>query len=203
MGDSTSVLVQGWLVRLAGGDKKARDELIRHSCGRLETLSRRMLHGYARLRRWEDTGDVMQESVLRLCQALAEVTPPTPRDYFRLATCQIRRVLIDLTRHHFGRQGPGAKHASVAASPDSVRRPPSDSGDDSLEASKLAVWSEFHQQVEKLPPNERDVFDLLWYQELTQEEAAQVLGVTDRTVRSRWRDARSHLVKALGGQLPG
>jgi RNA polymerase sigma-70 factor (ECF subfamily) len=54
-----------------------------------------------------------------------------------------------------------------------------------------------------MPDDEREVFDLLWYQGLTQVEAAAVIGVTDRTVKSRWRSARLRLHEALGGQLPG
>src|SRR5437764_14249288 len=104
MSEPTSVLVQGWLARLARGDSRARDELIRHSCGRLEALTRRMMRDYGRVRRWEDTGDVLQESVLRLCQALAAITPPTPQDYYRLTACQVRRDPIDLAHHNYGKQ---------------------------------------------------------------------------------------------------
>jgi DNA-directed RNA polymerase specialized sigma24 family protein len=38
---------------------------------------------------------------------------------------------------------------------------------------------------------------LLWYQELTQAEAAAVLGVSEREVRRRWRSARELLRHAL------
>ena len=34
---------------------------------------------------------------------------------------------------------------------------------------------------------------LLWYEQMTQEQAAEVLGVTARTVRRRWQDARYRL----------
>jgi hypothetical protein len=37
---------------------------------------------------------------------------------------------------------------------------------------ELERWTEFHCQVEALPAEGREVFDLLWYHELTQEEAA-------------------------------
>jgi RNA polymerase sigma factor (sigma-70 family) len=48
----------------------------------------------------------------------------------------------------------------------------------------------------------REVFDLIWYDGLTQREAADVLDVSERTVRSRWLEARMALREALGGQLP-
>jgi DNA-directed RNA polymerase specialized sigma24 family protein len=40
--------------------------------------------------------------------------------------------------------------------------------------------------VARLPDKLRAVFDLLWYQGLTQAEAAALLGVAVRTVKSRW-----------------
>ena len=57
-------------------------------------------------------------------------------------------------------------------------------------------WTEFHEQIEALPEEEREVFNLVWYQQLTHEQAAEVLGVTTRTVRRRWQDARYRLCKA-------
>ncbi len=78
-------------------------------------------------------------------------------------------------------------------------KPPTASG----EPTTLLEWSEFHEWVDSLPDDEREVFDLLWYQQLTQEQAAEVLGVTTRTIRRRWQDARLKLCKArLGESLP-
>jgi RNA polymerase sigma factor (sigma-70 family) len=70
------------------------------------------------------------------------------------------------------------------------------------EPSELAAWSEFHERAGQLPDEEREVFDLLWYQGLMQEEAAQLLGVSERTVKRRWQSARLQLFEALGGNLP-
>ncbi len=46
------------------------------------------------------------------------------------------------------------------------------------------------------------MFDLLWYQQLSQAEAAQLLNVSERTVKRRWASARLKLHDALGGQSP-
>jgi RNA polymerase sigma-70 factor (ECF subfamily) len=53
-----------------------------------------------------------------------------------------------------------------------------------------------------MPEAEREVFDLLWYQGMTQEEAADLLGLSLSTVRRRWQAARLRLYEALGGELP-
>ena len=69
--------------------------------------------------------------------------------------------------------------------------------------ANLAIWTEFHARVEQLPDEERAVFDLLWYQELSRPETARLLGISERTVKRRWASARLRLHKVLGGTLPG
>jgi RNA polymerase sigma-70 factor (ECF subfamily) len=139
---------------------------------------------------------VVQNALIRLYRALEAVRPPTLRDFYRLATTEIRRELIDLVRHHFGPHGDGRHHHSVkeTAEPDPANL--------TLESSQLAVWTEFHRQVEALPEEEREVFDLIWYQDLSHTEAGQVLGVHPRTVKRRWHAACQKLHEAVGGDLP-
>jgi RNA polymerase sigma-70 factor (ECF subfamily) len=60
-------------------------------------------------------------------------------------------------------------------------------------------WTEFHEAAARLPDDLRAVFDLLWYQELSQAKAAALLGVSVRTVKLRWMKARLHVQQALGG----
>jgi RNA polymerase sigma-70 factor (ECF subfamily) len=127
------------------------------------------------------------------------------RDFYRLAATQIRRELIDLARHYYGPQGAGAHHASHApAGADTGDvKPLYEAADVSHDPDRLSAWTEFHQQAEALPEAEREVFDLLFYQGLAQEEAATLLGVDVRTVKRRWQKARLTLHAALGGGLPG
>ena len=58
----------------------------------------------------------------------------------------------------------------------------------------------FHEAVERLPAEERDVFGLLWYQGMTHAQAAEVLGVATKTVQRRWASARLLLQDALDGE---
>jgi RNA polymerase sigma-70 factor (ECF subfamily) len=50
----------------------------------------------------------------------------------------------------------------------------------------LAQWTELHQQINAMPDEERELVDLLFYQGLTQAEAAEVLNVSVRTIQRRW-----------------
>jgi RNA polymerase sigma-70 factor (ECF subfamily) len=143
---------------------------------------------------------------MRLYRSLEQVTPESPVEFFRLASLNIRRELLDLVKHYYGPRGMGKNHATVPGRADSDgSAPPSplDKSDVSGEPTHLAQWGEFHEQVEKLPDDEREVVDLLFYQGLTQEEAAAILKVSDRTVKRRWQAARLKLHDALQGGLPG
>lgn len=187
--------LQVWLDRLHSVDPadfdEVRGELISRASYRLETLARRMLRNYPRLRRWEQTGDVLQNSLLRLHHALSTIRPETPRGFFGLAATQIRRELIDLTRHHFGPEGEGANHQTDHFN-DSAGRQGGllNQAEVRQEPASLEEWTEFHEAVEKLPPVEREVFDLYWYEGLDQKAIATLLQITDRTVKNRWRSAK-------------
>jgi RNA polymerase sigma-70 factor (ECF subfamily) len=202
---SSSVQIQSWLDRLRLGDESARGELLNCACDRLRRLTHQMLKNYPRVQRWEQTDDVLQNASLRLYRTLQEVTPATAKDFFRLAALNIRRELLDLAKHYYGPQGQGARHASIAGKPDQGKPapPPAEPLDRTHEPSRVAAWSEFHRQVEALPDEEREVFDLLWYQELSQVEVAELLKVSERTIKRRWQSARLKLHDALGGELPG
>jgi RNA polymerase sigma-70 factor (ECF subfamily) len=198
--DETTIL-QGWLDRLRAGDDRAREQLLESSNERLARLARKLLRGSPGVRRWEQTDDVLQNALLRLDRALKAVVPPTSRDYFRLAAAMIRRELIDLARHHFGPEGGGAHHASLGGDEVASGDAPGPS-DRTQDPAQLASWTEFHEQVDALDEEDRELFDLLWYQGLSQPEAARILGLTERQVRHRWVKARLRLAGLLGGELP-
>ena len=160
-----SVRLEACLARLRAGDAAARNELFAHACERMRRLTRAMLRDYPGVARWEETGDVYQNAMLRLCRALQDVAVPTVRDFYRLAALQIRRELIDLARHYYGPQGAGAHHASQGPGGDGGQAPPAfEVGTDSLDPGKVALWTEFHRLAESLPEEGREVFDLLYYQ---------------------------------------
>ncbi len=194
--------IEQCIQRLRQGDEFARGELLNLACDRLTRLTRSILRDFPGVARWEQTDDVFQNASLRLYQALVDVELSDPRHFFRLAALQIRRELIDLARHYQGPQGMGAKHQTQYVSADRDEAPvayePSEMTHD---PTRMAEWQDFHARVEQLPDEEREVFDLLWYHELSQEQAASMLDVSVRTVRRRWRSARLLLHDVLVGSV--
>jgi RNA polymerase sigma-70 factor (ECF subfamily) len=205
MADERSTYLQQCLDRLRAGDESARQELLAGACARLTELTRTMLKDYRRLRRWEQTDDVLQNALVRLHRSLQELAPPSLRDFYRLAALQVRRELIDLARHYFGPEGRGRHHQTNAVEGDSLLAPPPayERPATAEEPAALAAWAEFHRQVDALPDEEREVFDLVWYQGLKHTEAADLLGVSARTVKRRWQAACLRLHEVLKGDLPG
>jgi RNA polymerase sigma-70 factor (ECF subfamily) len=197
---SQSLQLHGCLDRMKAGDRAARDELFHHLGGRLERLTRKMLRGFPGVRRWAGTDDVLQNAALRLLRALEEVHPRSVREFLALGAQQIRRELIDLARHYYGPHGLGANYSSRPG--DSSAAPP-EPADASPEPSALLSWCEFHERIQALPPEERELVGLLYYQGLTQAEAAAVLQVTVRTVQRRWQAVLLKLHDQLKDQWPG
>ena len=189
--------------RIQKGDNQAQDELIRRVVGRLERLTRKMLHSFAGVRPWEQTGDVLQNALLRLLHTLQKLRPADTRAFFCLATEHVRRELIDLNRHYQGACGLGKNQAVHDFSP------PDDSEmkrlhpvDNSPPMEELERWQAFHEAVEHLPAEEREVFSLVFYHGWTQLQIAGLLQVHERTVRRLWQAGCLRLNDAIGGDLP-
>jgi RNA polymerase sigma-70 factor (ECF subfamily) len=205
MEESTTVL-QGHLERALTGDAGARQRLLELTHERLMSHARRYLHGsYARLMPFEQTDDVVQQLYLKILRnqdrfwVNADGTPVrTLAEYFGHTAAWLRDVLCDLLRKAYGRDGhrPAALPLDGGFSAAGTRLEPASN---TLDGEQLRRWTEFHEAVARLPDALRAVFDLLWYQEMSQAEAAAVLGVAVPTVKLRWMKARLQVQQALGG----
>jgi RNA polymerase sigma factor (sigma-70 family) len=189
--------LQGWMVRIKAGDRSAKDELYRAVCGQLERLARNMLKRFPQVRRWEDTGDVLQNATLRLYRGLDKLEVQSTRQFFGLAAAQIRRELLDLWRHYYGREGHGANYASAELPPGSVAAP------EGMRAADGALddedWGRFHEAVEQLPGEEREIVGLIFYHNWKQADVAELFQVDVRTVQRRWQAAMHALYQKLHG----
>ncbi len=192
------------LLEAGQSDPVVYNLLLAHAGERLRRLARKMLRGWPDLRRWEQTDDLLQNALLRLHRCLAEVRPPSVADFFRLATVQIRRELLDLAKHHRGAESMAANHHTdgQGCAADDEDGPLLRQEDGSEGPTSLEQWTAFHQAVDGLPHEEQEVVGLLWYEDFTQEQAAAVLGISLRTLKRRWQSARLRLFEALGGVPP-
>lgn len=191
----TEKLIDG-LERLRSGDSTARDDVIDHTCERMRLLARKMLRGFPTVRRWSETDDVLQNAMVRLHRSLAEVVPETPQAFYGLAATQIRRELIDLARSQRGPMGIGK---NLDSDTKAVRH--QTDGHQYVEQTEpetLEQWARFHQHIDGLPDEQRQVVDLVWYEGMTKVDAARVIGVSLATVKRRWQAAQLTLHQRLG-----
>jgi RNA polymerase sigma-70 factor (ECF subfamily) len=186
------------LARLRAGDSKAREELIVFACERMRGIAHRMLRTFPIVRRWEETADVVQNAALRLDRALRETIPNEPRGLVGLAATQVRRELLDLAKKHRGPESYGANHETNYQRLDGeLRAKVEDAAQAPAAPADLDRWTRLHTLAAELPQEERDVFQMAWYLGLKQDEIAQQLGCSVRTVKRRWEAAKQWLVLAI------
>jgi len=163
-------------------------EIIVLSLARLRALARRMLERHAALQRLVDTDDLLQNAAIRMQRALASVVVESPRHAMALAAMQLKRELMDLVRRE--------RRSSV----DDTRTQASHDREAVQRDRSLHAWADFHAAVEALPQPQREAVHFLWYLGLPQEEAARLLGITDRTLRRHWTAAQESLRRRLDAE---
>lgn len=173
---------------------EAMRELLQQSSLKLKNLTRKMFHKFSGLRRWEQTDDIFQNAMMRLNKALHEVKVESPRHFYNLAALQIRRELLDMARKYRGEGNFAANHHTDSH----FARDGGGMVNQQAEANQeMDKWEQFHLLVEKLPVEERETVNLIWYQELSQEETAKILNTSVRTIKRRWQAAREKLYQVL------
>lgn len=191
-------LIEACIQKLAAGDLSARDELISLACGRMQRLAHRMLKTFPTVRRWEETDDVVQNAAMRLYRALGQMVPQDARRFAGLAAIQIRRELLDLAKKHSAAGSYAANHeTNYKRGGDEFRAKVDLIADQSHSLDDLGRWSRLHEAAAELPEEERELFHLVWYLGLTQDEASKVIGRSTRTVKRRWESAKALLARAV------
>jgi RNA polymerase sigma-70 factor (ECF subfamily) len=204
--DKSTAALQGLLERASTGDAEARRRLLELTRDRLMRHARRFLHGsYARLEPFAQTDDIVQQLYLKILQhqdrfwVNAQGEPVrTLAEFFGHTSAWIRDVLCDLLRKAYGRDDNHPAFLPLDGGP-SDSGPRYDPSSSTLDGEKLRRWTEFHEAADRLPDELRAVFDLLWYQGMSQAEAAALLGIAVPTVKLRWMKARLQVQQALGG----
>jgi RNA polymerase sigma-70 factor (ECF subfamily) len=175
------------IARFQAGENNALDSLIRRTQERLEQFARRMLGGFPGVRAKEQVEDVLQNALIRLTRTLRQEVPQSVADFFGLAALHLRRELLDLARGH-------ARHPTAHLAKD-----PPEQADDN--PNELDRWAALHEAAGRLPDQLRQVFACTFYHGWTQNQIAELLGISERQVRRRWVETCLRL-KAAVGDLP-
>src|SRR4051812_34361616 len=194
--EPTTAAIQRYLDGLAG-DSPAEPVvriLLDRSVRRLQHLCATLLYrGYPRLTQPPlnlQVDELLGAVVERLLKAMREARPGTVRQFFALANRHMRWELNDLARR-------------LDEQPDAVELsegqvPAAQSSGSALGPAGRRIL----EAIEELPDDEREVFGLVRIQGLTQAEAAEILGVSSKTVQRRLNRGLVLLAKRLDDLRP-
>jgi RNA polymerase sigma factor (sigma-70 family) len=194
--ESTTAAVQRYLDALAG-DRPAEPivrALLDRSVRRLQLLCTNLL--YRKYRRLTlppvnlQPEEMLDAVVERLLKAMRSVHPPTVRQFFALVNQHMRWELNDVARRL------DEQPRAVELREDLVPAPASSASALSTDGRRML------KAIEELPEDEREVFGLLHIQGLAQTEAAEVLGVSVRTVQRRLNRSLLSLAEQLDDLRP-
>ena len=195
--EHTTAAVQRYLDALAG-DQPA-DPIVRalldRSVRRLQLLCANLL--YRKYRRLTlpplnlQPDEMLDAVVVRLLKAMRSVRPQTVRQFFALVNQHMRWELNDVARRL------DEQPTVVEVREDLAPAPPASSGSALTPDGRRMLSA-----IDDLPEDEREVFGLVHVQGLMQGEAAEVLGVSIRTVQRRLNRSLVLLAKQLDDLRP-
>jgi RNA polymerase sigma factor (sigma-70 family) len=198
--DQTTMVVQQQLDRLAdvSGDSAVHPivrELIAGATNRLHILCSSMLfRSYPRLTRPPlnlEADELLSAVVERMLKAMKEFRPQGVRQFFAMANQHVRWELNDLARRLDREDRAQSIHESTVAAPDENKM-----SQETPNALRIL------EAIESLPTDEKDVFELVRIQGLSQPDAASVLGVSPKTIQRRLNRAIMLLSDQLADLLP-
>ena len=181
MGEVTQILTA-----IERGEASAGEELLPLVYDELRRLAAyRLAH--------ENPGQTLQatalvhEAYLRLAQAGCDQWED-PRHFFNAVAEAMRRILIENARRK--------KSAKRGGGLERLNLDDFDVGAGTARDELLAV-DEALEHLAQNHPEEAQVVKLRYFVGMTQEEAARILGISRRTVNSRWAFARAWLHQAI------
>jgi RNA polymerase sigma-70 factor (ECF subfamily) len=194
--EHTTVVVQRYLDELAGGSptEPLVRALLDRAVRRLHQLCATLLYrSYPRLMRPPlnlGVDEMLGAVVERLLKALREARPANVRQFFALAGQHMRWELNDMARRLDEQPAAVELHEGLV--------PAQASSDSGLTPDARRML----EAIDRLPEGEREVFDLVRIQGMSQAEAARVLGVSAMMVHRRLNHSLQLLTDTLGDLRP-
>jgi RNA polymerase sigma factor (TIGR02999 family) len=177
------------LSRLHAGDTGAQAALFAGAYDELRKLARARLRDGGR-GTVLDTTALVHESYLR-CLRGSELRASDRRAFFAHASAVMRSVIVDTVRERLAlRRGGDLERCTL----DTALQDQLPSGE-----SDVLHVHEALQQLAAAEPRLAQVAEMRYFGGYGEQEIAEALGVTERTVRRDWDKARAMLVAMLSG----
>ena len=174
------------LAAVRAGDGEAEDRLLELVYPDLKRIAQRHLRGRGRGETLQTTA-LVHEAYVRLAgPSLGELRDRV--HFLAVASRAMRRILIDrararLTTKRGNNATPADLDVELAATP--------------VRGEALLALDEALTELEQLEPRLGRVVEMRFFGGMTAEESGEVLGLTDRTIKSDWRRARAFLKSRL------
>jgi RNA polymerase sigma factor (TIGR02999 family) len=193
LGSTAPGEITGLLASARQGDSSATDRLLDLVYDELRAMARRQLRR-RRPGQTITTTALVHEAYLKLVDH--DGIPWQDRShFFSVAALAMRHILVDSARRRIAKKRGGE---DVRITLDEWRL--GDAAPDA-EARAVEVLAVDRALTSLAALNERlgQLVELRFFAGLTEEETAEALGTSERTVRRDWRKARAFLFQALGG----
>lgn len=174
------------------GNPAAADQLASVLYNELRSLARQSLRHERPDHTLQPTA-LVNELYVRLFGASAPVIWQNRAHFFAIAAQTLRRILVDHARaQRADKRGGNQVKISLTEAQEWT-----ESRDEDIVAVEEALL-----QLEKLQPRAAQVVELRFFGGLTEEEVAEVLGVSPITVKRDWKFARAWLMSQLRSLPP-
>jgi len=171
------------LKHVAGGDERAREQLMERVYRELQRLAGYYMRG-ERIDHTLQPTALVHEAYLRLF-GREQIDWQNHSHFVHGAARAMRQILVDHARRRAtAKRAEGQKKVSFDESAVIV----SDQRPEIMLALDEAI-----QSLQALDPRQALIVEMLYFTGMTQPEAAQVLGLSEITVRRDWRTARAWL----------
>lgn len=186
--DPRSAEVTGLLKAWSNGDQDALERLTEHVYDELRRIARRYMRD-ERARNTLQTTALINEVYVRLVD-VRSIEWQQRGQFYAVAAQMMRRILVDAARARGSqKRGGGAVKVNVDDAP--VLAPERD--------SSLVALDEALDEFAKIAPRQARVVELRYFGGMSEDEIAEVLKTSARTVRRDWDFARSWLSRELRG----
>ena len=190
MDDTAAGGVTRLLAEWHGGDEQALERLIPLVYGELRRLAGRYLNR-ERASHTLETHDLIHEAFLRLLDQ-RRVDWRNRSHFFAIAAQMMRRILVDHARRRgSGKHGGDLRPVALDDVPDLAAQRDMD----------LVALDEALTELAEVDGELARVVELRFFGGLEHDEIAVALGVSNPTVRRRWRVARAWLYRRLAGEV--
>ena len=173
------------LIAWGDGNQAAMDELMALVYDELRRLASRYMRREGQGHTLQ-TSALVNEAYLRLIDQ-KKVKWQNRAHFFGVAAQLMRRILVDHARSRSrAKRGGGAQMMSLA-----------DQRGTSREVAEVIALDNALKDLSEMDPRKCQIVEMKFFGGLTNEETAEVLKVTSRTVEREWRKAKAWLHRAI------